>query len=95
MPGAIWWLLVLMMFIVAGFVAVAHVKKWLNKDDDGPSPGFSLSDLRALHKSGKLSTEEFEKTKTLIVEAAKRAAEREAQAKKPENRPPGTGRLTN
>jgi hypothetical protein len=73
---------------------VAQVKKWLTKPDDGPTAGFSLSDLRALHKSGKLSTEEFEKTKALIIEAAKRAAAREAQAAKPEKRPPGSGRIT-
>jgi hypothetical protein len=97
MPGAIWWLLVLVGFLVIGFVAVAQVKKWATKPDESTGGGFSLSDLRALHRSGKLSTEEFEKTKALIVEAAKRAAQREAEAKaeaqKAKRRPPGADRL--
>ena len=84
--GIIWWSLVLIVFIVAGFYAVAKVKQWAKKDDDEPATGFSLGDLRALHKSGKLSAEEFEKAKALIVDAAKRAeqgkAEEEAEAKK-------------
>jgi hypothetical protein len=79
MPGAIWWSLVLVGFLVLGFYAVAKVKVWMKKDDDVPAAGFSLSDLRALHRSGKLSTEEFEKTKGFIVEAAQRAAKRRAE----------------
>jgi len=98
MPGVIWWLLVLVGCLVVGFVAVAQVKKWVTTPEETSGAGFSLSDLRALHKSGKLSTEEYEKTKTLIVEAAKRAAQREAEEKAEAQkaktrRPPGADRL--
>ena len=77
--GIIWWCLVLVGLVVLGFYALAKVKHWAKKDDDEPATGFSLGDLRALHKSGKLSAEEFEKAKTLIVEAAKRAEQRKAE----------------
>jgi len=75
-------------------VGVAQVKKWMKKDEDGePAGGFSLSDLRALHRSGKLSLEEYEKTKILIVEAAKAAAKREAEAKEAAKKRRGSGQL--
>lgn len=77
--GIIWWSLVLVVFVVLGFYAVAKVKHWAKKDDDEPAAGFSLGDLRALHRSGKLSAEEFEKAKALIVDAAKRAEQRKAE----------------
>jgi hypothetical protein len=85
--------LVLTGFLVAGLAAVAQVRKYLKKDDDEPAGGFSLSDLRALHRSGKLSAEEFEKAKVLIVEAAKLAAKREAEAREAAKKRPGAGRL--
>src|SRR4051794_37526027 len=75
----IWWCLVLVGVVVLGFYALAKVKQWAKRHDDVPAAGFTLGDLRALHKSGKLSTEEFEKAKTLIVEAAKRAEQRKAE----------------
>ena len=35
------------------------------------SGGFTLSDLRRMHKEGRMTDEEFEKAKMLIVGAAK------------------------
>ena len=82
MPGVIWWMLVLLAFVVLGFVAVVQVKRWVSKPDEGSAgTGFTLSDLRALHRSGKMSAEEFEKAKAIIVDAAQRAAKREAEEK--------------
>ena len=40
--------------------------------------GFTLSDLRQLHKAGKMTDREFELAKAKILEAAKRASERQA-----------------
>jgi hypothetical protein len=77
--GIIWWSLVLVAFLVLGFYAVAKVKQWARRQDDAPAIGFTLGDLRSLHKSGKLSTEEYEKAKGLIVEAAKRAEQRKVE----------------
>ena len=80
----------LLALLTIGLVVVQRVKKRLQSDDDEASDlagGFTLSDLRRLHKSGEMSNEEFEKAKVRIIDAAKRAAERDARGKK--ETPPG------
>ena len=86
MPSVIWWALILFGVILVGFYAVVRVKRWVTRPDDGPSAGFSLSDLRAMHRSGQISTEEFEKAKTAIVVAAQRAIERQEEERKQRER---------
>src|SRR4051812_1814242 len=66
--------------IIAAFVLIAYVRRRIREEDNSSSsggPGFTLSDLRRLHKSGQMSDEEFERAKVKILEAAKRASERE------------------
>jgi hypothetical protein len=82
MGNVLWWSLVLVGLLLVGFVAVAQLKKRLIKPDDGMFGGFTLSDLRALHKAGKMTDAEFEKAKEAVVTAAKRAAERQAEEKR-------------
>ena len=73
------WSLLLIGLIVAGWLTVWHVKRRLQKTDDVlGSSGFTLSDLRQLHKSGQMTDEEFEKAKGRVVDAARRAALRDA-----------------
>ena len=81
MGSVLVWSLVLVELLLVAFVAVAQFKKRLIKPDDGSSGGFTLSDLRALHKAGKMTDAEFEKAKEAVVAAAKRAAERQADGK--------------
>jgi hypothetical protein len=81
MGSVLWWSLVLVGLLLVAFVAVAQLKKRLIKPDDGMSGGFTLSDLRALRKAGKMTDAEFEKAKEAVVSSAKRAAEREAERK--------------
>ena len=76
MYGATWWALVLVGVVLVGFYAVVQVKRWVTKPDEPTGTGFTLSDLRAMHRSGKMTTEEFEKAKLAIVQAAQRAEER-------------------
>ena len=76
MGGVLVWSLVLVGLLLVLFVAVAQFKKRLVKPEDGMAGGFTLSDLRALHKAGKMTDAEFEKAKESVVAAAKRAAER-------------------
>src|SRR2546425_232392 len=83
------WSLLLIGLIVAGWLTVWQVRRRLQKDDSLGSSGFTVSDLRQLHKSGQMTDEEFDRAKAKVVEAARRAAQREAEAAK--GRAPGPG----
>ena len=71
------WSLVLICLLVGGFFAISKLRQWL-RDDDGGAPvspiGFTLSDLRQLHKQGQMTDEEFERAKAKIVGSAKAMA---------------------
>ena len=69
---------------VVGFLVTRWIRKrLLAKPDGSEGTGFTLGDLRELHRSGKMSTEEFEKARALIVAAAKRSMSKEADGKIP------------
>ena len=87
------WVLVLLALLVVGWLVVAYVRKWVFAPDETEGAGFTLSDLRRMHKEGRMSDEEFEKAKTLIVGVAKAAADKppaSAEEPKPKRRY-GTG----
>ena len=69
----VWWTLVLFVIVIGGFILVVQVKRWASKDDEGSGENFTLSDLRRLHKAGKMTTEEYEKAREAIVVLAQRA----------------------
>ena len=67
--------------LIVAMVIVSWVRKRLKEPDEPASAGFTLSDLRQMHKAGQLTTEEYERAKTNMVEATKAAqARREAEA---------------
>ena len=70
------WSLVLICLLVGGFFAISKLRQWLRDDTDVPaSPiGFTLSDLRQLHKQGQMTDEEFERAKAKILGSAKAMA---------------------
>jgi hypothetical protein len=84
--SAIFWSLVLVGLIVVGFVVVLRVKRWVNAPDTSSGGGFTLSDLRRMHKEGRMTDAEFEKAKTLIIGVAKAPRTDDASELKP---PPG------
>ena len=66
--------------VVVGIVILAQAKKRLQAKDEQPAvSGFTLSDLRQLHRDGQMSDEEFQRAKQRVIDAAKRAAERQAE----------------
>jgi hypothetical protein len=68
------WSSVLVLAIIALFGALGIYRKWMNASDTPSSgPAFTLSDLRKLHKEGKMTTEEYEKAKTVIIGSLKAA----------------------
>lgn len=77
------WSLILLGILIVGLVIIVRLKKKLTQSDE-PSAGvgFTLSDLRELHKSGKMTQEEFEKAKAQIVAMARAAGARRASGAK-------------
>ena len=72
------WAMVLVALLVVGWLVVSYVRKWMFEPDETGGSGFNLSDLRRMHKEGRMTDEEFEKAKALIVGAAKAAANKPA-----------------
>jgi hypothetical protein len=66
------WSLVLLAAVIVGFVLVLWVKRRLKHDDAAPTLGFSLADLRELHRTGKISDEEFERARGKMAASLKR-----------------------
>jgi len=63
------WTMVLLVVVLLLFGAVAWVRKRLSPNEDFHGEGFTLSDLRQMHKDGKLTDEEFERAKAKMVAA--------------------------
>jgi hypothetical protein len=71
--GALGWSLVLIVFLIACFAAVSYLKKWLKTDDEPVKTGFTLSDLREIHRRGEITDEEYERARSKMVASAKSA----------------------
>src|SRR6185436_2540587 len=71
------WSFILIILVVIGAAGVMRLRRWLKEDDDTtPSGGigFTLSDLRRLHKQGQMTDEEFERARAKMVEAGRAMA---------------------
>ena len=75
--GVIVWLAGLMVVLVVGLTWALRLKRRMAQEEEEPAPplGFTLSDLRQMHRAGQISDAEFTKAKDKIVDAAKKAAE--------------------
>src|SRR5438552_15204378 len=76
------WAIVLVLALMLLFGVVVIYRKWMNADDTTSGPGFTLSDLRKLHKEGKMTTQEYEKAKTILIGSIKAAADKPPNAPK-------------
>jgi len=67
----------LILLVLGGFWAVMRLRRWL-QEEDAPTGGigFSLSDLRELHRTGKMTDEEYERAKNQMLSGAKAMAEK-------------------
>jgi hypothetical protein len=73
------WSAGMLVLLVVGMAFALRLKRRIRQDDDpttAPAAGFTLSDLRQMHRAGQLTEEEFNKAKEKIVAAAQKAAER-------------------
>lgn len=71
--------LALIAVVGVGLFVAVMIKRWLQQGEEPIATGFTLSDLRRLHKTGKMSDEEFERARAKMIEAAQRAAQRDAE----------------
>lgn len=72
----LFWSGVLLGFLLLGYYGYGKLKRWVNQPDDSASAvGFTLSDLRDLHRQGKISDAEYETARLKMVAAAKRMTE--------------------
>ncbi len=85
----------MLLLILIAFVTVASlVGLWLYRrmtrplEDDQPEAGFTLSDLRRLHREGQMSDEEFERARGRLIAAVKYNANEPSPPGGPEDEPP-------
>ncbi|MEC9234250.1 MAG: hypothetical protein VX403_10110 [Planctomycetota bacterium] len=62
------WLLVLMGLVVVGGVVISLIRRWMRGGDDAVQIGFSLSDLRAMHAEGRISSEELARAEDRLIQ---------------------------
>lgn len=58
-------LLGLIVAVVVGYFAISWVRRWMRPSDGGEG-GFTLDELRRLHRAGKMSDEEYARAKEAI-----------------------------
>ncbi len=83
--------ILLIIAVVALFIGVVWARKRMNPNEDVHGEGFSLADLRQMHKEGHLSDEEYERARAKMVEhlqaaQARRDAARAEAAKQQQQR---------
>jgi hypothetical protein len=61
------WSLVLMGLVVVGFLLVSWVRNRLRQPEEPASHDFSLGELRALHRQGQLSDQEYERARQRLI----------------------------
>src|SRR4051794_14604377 len=70
----------IIILLAAAAVAVYFVRKRLSPNEDFHGEGFTLSDLRQLHKSGQMSDEEFERAKAQLLKGLAVKKEQQKQS---------------
>ena len=80
-------IVLVLIFAASVWFARKSIFGWMNSTNDIVGEGFTLSDLRELHKRGAMTDEEFERAKSQIVQSVQAAAARKA-APTPEKKPP-------
>lgn len=82
MPGALFWLLIIFVLIIALFVLASFLRRYFRSSDElVGQQAFSLGGLRSMLKSGQITQEEYDRLRDHTIAAAK-------PAEKPK-KPPG------
>jgi hypothetical protein len=69
----------LLIVVLAAAYAVMWLRKriWSHDDFETPVTGFTLGDLKQLHRQGKITDQEFQTAREKVVAAAQAAAQRQ------------------
>ncbi len=95
LQGVFFWSAILIVLVLVAFAGYTYLRKWM-RSDDGPSGearGFTLADLRDLHRQGKMTDAEYEATKAQLMGAAKKMVDQMPPVlpRPPTRRPPTDG----
>jgi hypothetical protein len=71
------WSLVLVAVVIAGYATVLWVRRKLRPADEPPVPGFTLEDLRQMHRKGQLTDEEFERARSRMAASLRPQVEKQ------------------
>ena len=75
------WSAGLILALMVGLWVATRIKRRMQQPEEPTvAAGFTLADLRQLHRSGQMTDEEFERAKVKVVAAAQRATERNKSA---------------
>jgi hypothetical protein len=77
------WSIILIVFIFVMWIGVTFLRKRMKQDDATGGTGFTLSDLRQLHKQGKMTAEEYEKAKAILLTGMSKPATKPVSELKP------------
>jgi uncharacterized membrane protein len=80
------WLVIAVFLLLGMAVVIFLVRKRLSPDEDFRGEGFTLADLRQLHKSGQMTDEEFERAKAQLLKGLQ-PRQTEAQAEDKPQKP--------
>jgi hypothetical protein len=61
------WVLVLLGVVVIGGALAVYIRHRANANADSPAIGLSLADLRRMKAEGRLSEDEFERAKVMVI----------------------------
>jgi hypothetical protein len=83
--GVIFVCVFLLIVVLAAAYGVMWLRKrlWSSDDGDLPAAGFTLGDLKQLHRVGKITDQEFQVARDKVMLAAHAAAERESAKQTP------------
>ncbi len=70
------WSFALIALLMVAFAGYSYLKRWMRSSEEPMATGFTLSDLRELHRQGKMSDAEFELARGKMVAAAKRMTDK-------------------
>ena len=77
LQGVFFWSALLLVLVMVAFAGYSYLRKWMRSTDEPTEAprGFTLADLRDLHRQGKMTDAEYEATRAQLVGAAKKMAD--------------------